>query len=77
AIHADALTMSFATLGLIQLFHAFNVKSVYQSLLTVGPYPDVGAANEIKRLLDRIFPEKVDLADIQLISEEMAKISQL
>ena len=38
AIHADALTMSFATLGLIQLFHAFNVKSVYQSLLTVGPF---------------------------------------
>lgn len=34
--HADALTMSFATLGLIQLFHAFNVKSVYQSIFTVG-----------------------------------------
>lgn len=38
AIHADALTMAFATLGLIQLFHAFNVKSVYQSILTVGPF---------------------------------------
>ena len=25
AIHADALTMAFATLGLIQLFHAYNV----------------------------------------------------
>ena len=24
--------------------------------LYFGPYPDVGAANEIKRLLDRIFP---------------------
>lgn len=36
AIHADALTMSFATLGLIQLFHAFNVKSVYQSIFKVG-----------------------------------------
>lgn len=36
--HADALTMAFATLGLIQLFHAFNVKSVYQSILTVGPF---------------------------------------
>jgi Ca2+-transporting ATPase len=36
--HADALTMAFATLGLIQLFHAFNVKSVYQSVLTVGPF---------------------------------------
>ena len=32
-IHADALTMAFATLGLIQLLHAFNVKSVYQSIL--------------------------------------------
>lgn len=37
-IHADALTMAFATLGLMQLFHAFNVKSVYQSLFTVGPF---------------------------------------
>lgn len=36
--HADALTMAFATLGLIQLFHAFNVKSVYQSIFTVGPF---------------------------------------
>jgi len=35
-IHADALTMSFATLGLMQLFHAFNVKSVHQSLFKVG-----------------------------------------
>lgn len=34
--HADALTMAFATLGLMQLFHAFNVKSVHQSLFTVG-----------------------------------------
>ncbi|MDR0921381.1 MAG: cation-translocating P-type ATPase [Lactobacillales bacterium] len=37
-IHADALTMAFATLGLIQLFHAFNVKSVYQSIFKVGPF---------------------------------------
>ncbi|MFS9233061.1 cation-translocating P-type ATPase [Streptococcus parasanguinis] len=35
-IHADALTMAFATLGLIQLLHAFNVKSVYQSIFKVG-----------------------------------------
>ena len=35
-IHTDALTMAFATLGLIQLFHAFNVKSVYQSVFKVG-----------------------------------------
>ena len=35
-IHADALTMAFATLGLIQLFHACNVKSVYQSVFKVG-----------------------------------------
>lgn len=38
AIHADALTMSFATLGLIQLFHAFNVKSIHQSIFKVGPF---------------------------------------
>ncbi|MFC6180263.1 cation-translocating P-type ATPase [Lactiplantibacillus daowaiensis] len=34
--HADALTMAFVTLGLIQLFHAFNSKSIHQSLFTVG-----------------------------------------
>ncbi len=31
-IHADALTMAFATLGLIQLFHAFNSKSLHGSI---------------------------------------------
>lgn len=36
--HADALTMSFATLGLIQLFHAFNVKSIHQSIFKVGAF---------------------------------------
>lgn len=36
--HADALTMAFATLGLMQLFHAFNVKSVHQSLFKVGVF---------------------------------------
>ncbi|SDQ40128.1 cation-translocating P-type ATPase [Carnobacterium viridans] len=35
-VHADALTMAFATLGLLQLFHAFNVKSIKKSLFTVG-----------------------------------------
>ena len=35
-IHADALTMAYAALGLIQLLHAFNVKSVYQSVFKVG-----------------------------------------
>jgi Ca2+-transporting ATPase len=34
--HADALTMCFATLGFMQLFHAFNVKSVKQSIFKVG-----------------------------------------
>lgn len=34
--HADALTMAFITLGLIQLFHAFNSKSIHESLFTVG-----------------------------------------
>lgn len=37
-IHGDALTMAFATLGLIQLFHAFNVKSIHQSLFKVGAF---------------------------------------
>ena len=37
-MHQDALTMSFATLGLIQLFHAFNVKSVHQSIFKVGAF---------------------------------------
>lgn len=37
-VHADALTMTFATLGLIQLLHAFNVKSVYQSIFKVRPF---------------------------------------
>lgn len=34
--HGDALTMAFATLGLIQLFHAFNSKTVRQSIFKVG-----------------------------------------
>ncbi|KAA8326604.1 calcium-translocating P-type ATPase, PMCA-type [Leuconostoc carnosum] len=33
--HQDALTMSFMTLGLMQMFNAINVKSVYGSML--GP----------------------------------------
>lgn len=33
-----AETMAFATLGLIQLSHAFNVKSVQQSLLNKNPF---------------------------------------
>ncbi|MYV04666.1 HAD-IC family P-type ATPase [Lactobacillus rossiae] len=33
-IHADALTMAFATLGLIQLFHAFNSKSIHGTIFT-------------------------------------------
>lgn len=37
-VHLDALTMAFATLGLIQLFHAFNVKSIKNSIFTVGPF---------------------------------------
>ena len=37
-MHQDALTMAFATLGLIQLFHAFNVKSVHQSIFKVGVF---------------------------------------
>lgn len=37
-LHADALTMAYVTLGLIQLFHAFNVKSVHQSLAQSNPF---------------------------------------
>ena len=36
--HADALTMAYATLGLIQLFHAFNSKTIHQSIFTVGMF---------------------------------------
>ena len=32
--HADALTMAFLTLGLIQLFHAFNAKFIHKSIFT-------------------------------------------
>lgn len=35
AVHADALTMAYVTLGLIQLFHAFNVKSLHGSLFSM------------------------------------------
>lgn len=34
--HADALTMAYATLGLLQLFHAFNSKTIHQSIFTIG-----------------------------------------
>ncbi|GKQ43147.1 ATPase [Companilactobacillus sp. RD055328] len=37
-IHADALTMAYATLGLIQLFQAFNVKSIHNSLFSSNPF---------------------------------------
>ncbi|MGR3741279.1 calcium-translocating P-type ATPase, PMCA-type [Companilactobacillus sp. DQM5] len=37
-IHADALTMAYATLGLIQLFQAFNVKYIHGSLFTNNPF---------------------------------------
>ena len=32
AIHADALTMAYVTLGLLQLFHAFNCKSLHGTI---------------------------------------------
>lgn len=37
-IHRDALTMSFVTLGLMQLVNAFNVKSVYKSIFSIKPF---------------------------------------
>ncbi len=36
ALHEDAWTKAYATLGLFQLVHAINVKSDYQSIFTVG-----------------------------------------
>lgn len=36
--HQLAETMAFATLGLIQLFHTYNVKSTFRSLLTMNPF---------------------------------------
>ena len=33
-----AETMAFMTLGLIQLFHAYNVKSVFKSLFSMNPF---------------------------------------
>ncbi|MDR2661099.1 MAG: cation-translocating P-type ATPase [Lactobacillaceae bacterium] len=37
-VHRDALTMSFMTLGLMQLVNAFNAKSVYQSIFKIGAF---------------------------------------
>ena len=37
-INQDAVTMSFMTLGLMQLVNAFNAKSVYQSIFKVKPF---------------------------------------
>ena len=37
-IHGDALTMAFMTLGLMQMFNAVNVKSVYQSQLNASTF---------------------------------------
>lgn len=36
--HLLAETMAFATLGMIQLFHAYNVKSVFKSLFSQNPF---------------------------------------
>ena len=38
AIHADALTMAYATLGLIQLFHAFNCKHLTESVFSTRTF---------------------------------------
>ncbi|GBG95543.1 cation-transporting ATPase [Ligilactobacillus salitolerans] len=37
-IHADALTMSFITLGMLQLSHAFNCKSIHRSIFTTQTF---------------------------------------
>ena len=36
--HLLAETMAFATLGMIQLFHAYNVKSVFKSIFSQNPF---------------------------------------
>lgn len=36
--YADALTMAYATLGLIQLFHAFNSKTIHESIFRIGMF---------------------------------------
>ena len=40
-IHADALTMSFITLGMLQLAHAFNCKSVHRSIFAKHTFNNV------------------------------------
>lgn len=37
-MHQDAITMTFMTLGLMQLVNAFNAKSVYQSVFKIRPF---------------------------------------
>lgn len=37
-MHADALTMSFITLGMLQLGHAFNCKSIHRSIFTTKTF---------------------------------------
>lgn len=37
-VHADALTMSFITLGMLQLGHAFNCKSIHRSIFTTKTF---------------------------------------
>lgn len=55
-IHSDALTMAYVTLGLIQLVHAYNVKSVYQSVFQVGLFKN------------RLFNWSIPIAFILLMS---------
>ncbi|CQR24901.1 calcium-transporting ATPase [Streptococcus varani] len=55
-VHADALTMAYVTLGLIQLVHAFNVKSVYQSIFKVGLFKN------------RLFNMSIPIAFVLLMS---------
>lgn len=49
-------TMAFATLGLIQLFHAFNVKSVYKSL------------GEVRAFKNKMFNYAILLSAVMLLS---------
>lgn len=55
-MHEDALTMAYVTLGLIQLVHAYNVKSVYQSIFKVGLFKN------------RLFNYSIPIAFVMLMS---------
>lgn len=72
---AVAVTMAFATLGLIQLTHAFNVRSTTKSLFTIGIFSNKylnGAAllSGLLVLIVIIVPFMNDLFDVVQLNRE-------